>query len=102
MAAQGEAPLALGTLTAPQLEEVQQQMEQEISGFAQQALAIQQMAAKFAAAGQAVEHLQEQQKGGWLCRGGGGERRRRGRRTAPPRPRAPRTRLLQASPCCCR
>lgn len=57
-------PIALESLDVQQLAEVGKQLESEIDGLMQNALALQQTAAKFAGAGQAVEYLQEQKQGG--------------------------------------
>lgn len=57
-------PIALESLDVQQLAEVGKQLESEINGLMQNALALQQTAAKFAGAGQAVEYLQEQKQGG--------------------------------------
>ena len=118
----GEA-VALSALSPQELVQVRQSLEQELQTMSQNALALQSTAGKFAAAGQAVEYLQEQKQGGWGGRAGGcglvvvqqetevwrrGRRRRRRHppppaaarpRAAPPAPRPP---AAQASRCCCR
>ena len=73
MAEQQRIPL--DSLGAQELNEVQQQLEAESQNLMQGLLALQQSAAKFAAAGQAVEYLQEQKQGADAAR-------RRGRRWA--------------------
>ncbi|KAK2078153.1 hypothetical protein QBZ16_004021 [Prototheca wickerhamii] len=56
-------PVALDSLSPQELVEVSKQLETEINGLVQHAVALQQTAGKFAAAGQAVEFLQDQKQG---------------------------------------
>lgn len=53
----------LSSLSAQQLLEVRQNLEQEVQSMAQNGLTLQSTAAKFGAAGQAVEYLQDQKQG---------------------------------------
>ena len=61
--AMGE-PVSLNSLSPQELLEVQQSLQQELRTMSQNALTLQSTASKFAAAGQAVEYLQEQKQGG--------------------------------------
>jgi hypothetical protein len=63
MQAEAGQPISLKSLSAPELIELRQQLEQEYQAFVQNAMTLQQTATKFAGAGQAVEYLQEQKKG---------------------------------------
>ena len=56
-------PVALDSLSPQELVEVSKQLETDINGLVQNAVALQQTAGKFAAAGQAVEFLQDQKQG---------------------------------------
>lgn len=76
----------ISALSPQQLLELRQSLEQEVQGMAQNGLTLQSTAAKFGAAGQAVEYLQDQKQGGWGTQAG-----------APCR----RPRLLHSLPCCC-
>ncbi|PRW44299.1 prefoldin subunit 5 [Chlorella sorokiniana] len=56
-------PVSLNALGPQELVQVRQQLEQELQTMTQNAVALQGTAGKFAAAGQAVEYLQEQKQG---------------------------------------
>ncbi|GAB4818935.1 hypothetical protein N2152v2_005981 [Parachlorella kessleri] len=55
--------IPLDSLSAQELDSMRQQLEAEAQNLMQGLLALQQSAAKFAAAGQAVEYLHEQKQG---------------------------------------
>lgn len=55
--------VSLESLDVQALNEVRQQLEAETQNLMQGMVALQQSAAKFAAAGQAVEYLQDQKQG---------------------------------------
>ena len=57
-------PVSLGALSPAELAEVRQSLEQELRTMTQNAVTLQSTAAKFGAAGQAVEYLQDQKQGG--------------------------------------
>ena len=107
----------LSSLSAEQLLDLRQSLEQEVQTMAQSGLTLQSTAAKFGAAGQAVEYLQDQKQGMsslWTCTAGACGRLRAGRQCCSERGcrcavAAPPTALRrsplahpQASPCCCR
>ena len=50
-------------LSLPELQDLQQQLSTEVGNFVNNMVTLQQTAAKFAAAGQSVEHLKEQKQG---------------------------------------
>jgi prefoldin subunit 5 len=56
-------PVSLGALSPAELAEVRQSLEQELRTMTQNAVTLQSTAAKFGAAGQAVEYLQDQKQG---------------------------------------
>lgn len=56
-------PVALGSLSPKELMEVRESLQQELQTMTQNAVTLQSTAAKFGAAGQAVEYLQEQKQG---------------------------------------
>lgn len=56
-------PVQLGSLGVQELAEVRQQIQQEVQSLAENHITLQDTAAKFAAAGQSIEYLQEQQQG---------------------------------------
>ncbi|KAL4428154.1 hypothetical protein ABPG75_002243 [Micractinium tetrahymenae] len=53
----------ISSLSPQQLLDLRQSLEQEVQGMAQNGLTLQSTAAKFGAAGQAVEYLQDQKQG---------------------------------------
>jgi hypothetical protein len=56
-------PVALSALSPKELMEVRESLQQELQTMTQNAVTLQSTAAKFGAAGQAVEYLQDQQQG---------------------------------------
>ncbi len=56
--------MPISALSPQQLMELRQSLEQEVQAMAQNGLTLQSTAAKFGAAGQAVEYLQDQKQGG--------------------------------------
>lgn len=63
MAEGGPQSVPITALSIQQLAEVRQDLEKEVDSFVQNALALQQAAGRYAAAGQAVEKLQQQKQG---------------------------------------